>query len=77
MEERIIEYLKRYCEEEDIKKNVEMCGEKRTIIKAMRVVLEGIGLKEDYIRKEISVYIGRIISEEEFKRMREWGLVPC
>ena len=77
MEERIIEYLKRYCEEEGIKKSVEKYGAKKTIKVGIRTIMVELGIQEEYIRKEMSRYIGRIISEEEFARMTLWGLVPC
>ena len=77
MEQKIVEYLKNYFEEDGVKRNVEKYGAKKTIKVGIKELIENLNIQEEYIRKEMSVYIGRIISEEEFARMTLWGLVPC
>lgn len=78
MEDKIIEYLvERYMERESIEINVEIYGKKRMISESLKMIIGSLGIQEEYIRKEMSRYIGRIISEVEFRNMIEWGIVPC
>lgn len=78
MEEKVIEYLvERYMERESIEINVEIYGKKRTISESLKMIIGSLGIQEEYIRKEMSRYIGRIVSEVEFRNMIEWGIVPC
>ena len=77
MKDKIIEYLGEYYNKESVKESVEKFGKKNTIVAGIKMMREELGIQEEYIRKEISVYIGRIVSIAEFKDIVEWGLVPC
>ena len=69
MKERIIKFLKIYLVNEELDKSIEKYGKFRTISDGLRVLIDAELFTKDRLRKELSIYCKRILSEHEFENM--------
>lgn len=72
MLDKIINFLQQYCfMEEAIKQN----GKYKTVSAALLLLIERQSFQTDELRKELSKYTKRIISETEFNRLLDYDRV--
>ena len=73
MIDKIIEFLNQYLTNIDYA--IKKVGKYKTISAAIRTLIERNSFTVDELRKSISLYIKRIISEEEFNQLLDYDRV--
>ena len=73
MIDKIIKFLDLYLN--NIEKNIKINGKFSTIATGLFILIESKIFNNDDLRKELSLYIKRIISEEEFKQLLDYERV--
>lgn len=69
--DKVIKWLSCYCD--GIEEGISKYG-KTIVIKESINMLILDGYLEEYLRKDLSFYIKRIVSIEEFERLKNWGI---
>lgn len=73
MIDKIIEFIKKYSN--NIEEAIKKIGKYKTISIALNLMIERESFAIDELRKALSLYIRRIISEKEFKELLDYDKV--
>jgi hypothetical protein len=73
-EKKVIEWLKRYLVDEEVDIAVSERGIEKTIIAGINTLTIKGSFLSDFLRKDLSLYLKRIVSIEEFERIKNWGV---
>lgn len=71
---KIIVWLKKYLVDEEVDGAIEKHGINETVKMGIQSLIVKGGFLEDYLRKELSVELERIIHIDEFERLKNYGL---
>lgn len=70
MLDKIIEFLEQYIT--NIKETIEEVGKYKTVVAGLTALIEKQIFTTDELRKELSKYLKRILSEKEFNRLLDY-----
>lgn len=73
MLEKIIVFLKQYIN--NMEETIKAVGKFKTITAGLIALVENKIFTNDELRKELSIYLKRILSEEEFNRLLDYNRI--